>query len=61
MKELFRKLDLNEYLEKFNSLLAREKPLFMSGDSKLNYEKLTEISILNLKSPKNKKKSKKKK
>ncbi len=51
MKELFRKLDLNEYLEKFNSLLAREKPLFMSGDSKLNYEKLTEISILNLKSP----------
>ncbi len=51
MKELFRKLDLNDYLEKFNSLLAREKPLFMSGDSKLNYEKLTEISILNLKSP----------
>ncbi len=47
----FRKLDLNDYLEKFNSLLAREKPLFMSGDSKLNYEKLTEISILNLKSP----------
>ncbi|WP_168236863.1 endonuclease MutS2, partial [Campylobacter fetus] len=42
---------LNDYLEKFNSLLAREKPLFMSGDSKLNYEKLTEISILNLKSP----------
>ncbi|KAB0648473.1 endonuclease MutS2, partial [Acinetobacter bohemicus] len=51
MEELFRKLDLNEYLDKFNSLLARPKPLFISGDSKVNYEKLSEISNIELRYP----------
>ncbi|WP_418219506.1 endonuclease MutS2 [Campylobacter iguaniorum] len=51
LKELFRKLDLNEYLDKFNSFLAREKPLFLSGDSKVNHEKITEISKLDIKAP----------
>lgn len=51
MEELFRKLDLNEYLDKFNSFLARPKPLFVSGDSKVNYEKLSEISNMELRYP----------
>ncbi|WP_096028588.1 endonuclease MutS2 [Campylobacter lanienae] len=52
MEELFEKLDLSEYLSAYNGFLARPKPLFISGDSKANYEKIEEISSLNLKSPK---------
>lgn len=52
MQKLFKKLDLNDYFDKFNSFLAREKPLFLSGDSKLNYEKICEIAKLDLKAPK---------
>ncbi|MDA3047782.1 endonuclease MutS2 [Campylobacter sp. JMF_08 NE1] len=42
--ELFKKLDLSEYLAKFNSYLAREKPLFLHGDSKINFEKINEFA-----------------
>ncbi|WP_096023530.1 endonuclease MutS2 [Campylobacter lanienae] len=52
MEELFEKLDLSEYLSAYNGFLARPKPLFISGDSKANYEKIEEISQLNLNSPK---------
>ncbi|MCR8678287.1 MULTISPECIES: endonuclease MutS2 [Campylobacter] len=52
MEELFEKLDLSEYLSAYNGFLARPKPLFISGDSRANYEKIEEISQLNLKSPK---------
>ncbi len=52
MKDLFAKLDLGEYLERFNSNLAREKPLFLSGDNKLNYEKIVELSKFELTPPK---------
>ena len=52
MEELFEKLDLSEYLSAYNEFLARPKPLFISGHSRANYEKIEEISSLNLKSPK---------
>lgn len=52
MEELFKKLDLNEYLSAYNEFLSRPKPLFISGDSKVNYEKIEEISQINIKSPK---------
>lgn len=52
MEELFKKLDLNEYLSAYNEFLSRPKPLFISGDSRANYEKIEEISQINLKSPK---------
>lgn len=52
MEELFEKLDLSEYLSAYNEFLARPKSLFISGDSRANYEKIEEISSLNLKSPK---------
>lgn len=47
-KEMFHRLDLDEYLEEFNSYLAREKPLFLSGDSKINYEKIHELAKFDL-------------
>ena len=52
MEELFEKLDLSEYLSAYNEFLARPKSLFISGDSRANYEKIEEISSINLKSPK---------
>ncbi|WP_096015437.1 endonuclease MutS2 [Campylobacter lanienae] len=52
MEELFEKLDLSEYLSAYNEFLARPKSLFISGDSRANYEKIEEISSLNLKNPK---------
>lgn len=52
MEEVFKKLDLGEYLDKFNSLLARKKPLFISGDNKINYEKINELDNVQLKFPK---------
>ena len=52
LQKLFKKLDLNDYLDKFNSFLARPKPLFLSGDSKINYEKITELAKFDLNPPK---------
>lgn len=49
--KLFAQLDLSEYFERFNSFLAREKPLFLSGDSKINYEKILDISRVQLEPP----------
>lgn len=52
MENLFKNLDLSDYIAEFESFLAREKPLFLSGDSKINYEKIIEISNMDLKVPK---------
>ena len=43
-ERLIKILDLQGYMERFNSFLARPKPLFMAGDSKLHYEKILELS-----------------
>lgn len=51
MEKLFSKLDLDEYIKSFNSFLARQKPLFLEGDNKINYEKILELSKLDLKAP----------
>lgn len=48
MNEIFLRLDLSGYLEKFYNYLAREKPLFLQGDSKINFEKIAEISKFDL-------------
>lgn len=48
MNEIFSRLDLSGYLEKFYNYLAREKPLFLQGDSKINFEKIAEISKFDL-------------
>ncbi|MDO5045419.1 endonuclease MutS2 [Campylobacter sp.] len=51
MDKLLLALDLSEYITKFNSFLAREKPLFMQGDSRLHYEKILELSDVVFKEP----------
>ncbi|NLK67153.1 MAG: endonuclease MutS2 [Campylobacteraceae bacterium] len=43
-KDIFERLDLDEYLSEFNSYLAREKPLFLEGDSRVNYEQILELA-----------------
>ena len=43
MKELIRKLDLEEFLKSYEGFLARPKELFLEGDSKTH---LKLISVL---------------
>lgn len=51
MNDIFAKLDLGEYLDKFNSFLARQKPLFLQGDSKIHFENISELSKYDFKAP----------
>ena len=50
-EEIFLKLELGEYLDKFNSFLARQKPLFLQGDSKIHFENISELSKYDFKAP----------
>ncbi|MSN96516.1 endonuclease MutS2 [Campylobacter sp. FMV-PI01] len=50
LEKIFKKLDLDEYLSKFNSFLAREKELFLEGDSRVNFAWINEISKFNISS-----------
>lgn len=43
MNKLLSKLDLVEFTKSFHSYLAREKPLFMQGDSKIHYKFIKEL------------------
>ncbi|OPA76036.1 endonuclease MutS2 [Campylobacter pinnipediorum subsp. pinnipediorum] len=51
LDEIFSKLDLNEYLEHLNSLLSREKTLFISGDRNIHYENILELCKYDFDSP----------
>lgn len=51
-QEFIERLDLKEYMDKFNSFLARKKPLFIEGDSKIAYRQLLELSKVLLKESK---------
>ncbi len=51
MDELIKKLDLTDYINDFNALLARPKPLFLEGDSKINLAKIDELSAKELTPP----------
>ncbi len=52
MNRLLSKLDLGDFTESFYSFLARDKPLFMQGDSKIHYRFLRELmQIQTLKAP----------
>lgn len=46
-KSIFSKLDLDSYLNEFKALLSRDKELFLSGDNKVNYEKISELCAAN--------------
>lgn len=43
MQKLFLKLDLDEYLKTFNSYFAREKSIFMEGDTSLHFKFINEL------------------
>lgn len=45
-------LDLTEYFNKFNSFLAREKPLFINGDGNLHFERICELADYEITPPK---------
>ncbi len=52
MKKLLSKLDLVDFSDTFHSYLARKKPLFMEGDSKIHYKFIKElIQIQDIKAP----------
>lgn len=43
MNELLIKLDLTGYIDEFSAYLARKKPLFLEGDSKLHFARINEL------------------
>ncbi|CAD7288545.1 endonuclease MutS2 [Campylobacter suis] len=51
LEAIIAKLDLGEYFEKFGSFLARDKPLFLAGDSKIHFENISELSRHEFESP----------
>ena len=38
--EIFSRLDLDDYLADFSALLARQKPLFLQGDTRVHFENI---------------------
>ncbi|PID48047.1 MAG: endonuclease MutS2 [Proteobacteria bacterium] len=52
MDKLFSKLDLDRFIEKFTAYFAREKEIFMQGDSSLHYEIISELEKKQYKNPK---------
>ncbi len=44
MEGIFSKLDLEEYINKFSNCFAREKSIFIQGDSSLHFELINELS-----------------
>jgi len=52
MKSIISKLDLVDFVEHFQNFLAREKPLFMEGDSSLHFKFIQKISEVDFNAPK---------
>ncbi|MGP1485790.1 MAG: endonuclease MutS2 [Campylobacter sp.] len=51
MNEIINKLDLAQYFEKFNSFLARQKPIFLQGDTNLHFERINELAKFEINPP----------
>lgn len=51
MQEIFNKLDLEEYIESFQSLYARQKDIVIEGDINLHYKLIHELDKYNFKEP----------
>lgn len=51
LDEIFSKLDLGEYIRDFNSFLARQKALFLQGDSKVHFGILKELEKYEFNAP----------
>ena len=53
MKNIFKKLDLNDYIEQFSSLFSRKKSIILEGDINLHYKLINELDKHDLKTPQN--------
>jgi DNA mismatch repair protein MutS2 len=51
MQEIFKKLDLIDYIESFSTLLSREKPIVLEGDINLHHRLIKELSNFDFKEP----------
>jgi len=51
VQKLISQLDLEEYISRYNAILAREKPLFMEGDTLLHFRFIQELQKYDLSSP----------
>jgi DNA mismatch repair protein MutS2 len=51
MQEIFKKLDLVEYIQSFSTLFARQKPVHIEGDINIHYKLINELSFYDFKSP----------
>ncbi len=47
MTQILSKLDLVDFINDFNSFFAREKPLFMQGDTKVHFKYIEELNSAN--------------
>lgn len=51
MQEIFKKLDLEDYITNFSKLFAREKSVVLEGDINLHHRLINELSKYDLKEP----------
>lgn len=50
-QELFKKLDLDSYIAEFKKFFARDKDVFLQGDSKLHFKRIDELCKIDFTSP----------
>lgn len=50
-QELFKKLDLDSYIAEFKNFFARDKDVFLQGDSKLHFKRINELCKIDFTSP----------
>ncbi len=51
MQEIFKKLDLLDYINSFSQLFSREKPIVLEGDINLHHKLINELSKFDFKEP----------
>ena len=51
MQEIFKKLDLEDYISSFQSLFARDKEIILEGDINLHYKLINELDRYEFKEP----------
>ncbi len=51
MQDIFKKLDLTDYINDFSKLFSREKPIVLEGDINLHYRMINELSNFDIVPP----------
>ena len=51
MENILKKLDLTEYIKEYKNFLAREKPLFIEGDSNIHFACINELQKYEITAP----------